>query len=247
MSELISYLLSAHPIFWQLGGITIYAHAVFFVIGAEVAYLALGSLAARRNLPDESLGYWSAAVFIAGLVGARIGYFALYPSQFQSIGQALSIWQGGLVSYWGMAAGLAVGWLLVRRQSSRERLIWFDLLCIVAMLGWALGRLGNYYAADSVGVTSQAWNMFYGRVPIQLFESVLCAGLGLAGWKLQKRWAPGGLGLVLMAGYLGGRFFIDFWRDEGMVGPFHVSQVVSLILIPLLIPLILHYARPESR
>ncbi|MCC2631468.1 MAG: prolipoprotein diacylglyceryl transferase, phosphatidylglycerol:prolipoprotein diacylglycerol, partial [Patescibacteria group bacterium] len=164
---------------------------------------------------------------------ARIGFFLTYPSTFESVLQVLSIWQGGLVSYWGMVAGIAIAFMLIKK----ERGEWFDAFAVALMVGWAVGRLGNYYAGDSGGVESEFFSVFYGQVPIQLFESALCLAVAGGAFRLWKKQsiAPGMLAWYVLAAYCAGRFIIDAWRDEPAIGFFHISQIVSLAGVCILL------------
>ncbi|MEI6477717.1 MAG: prolipoprotein diacylglyceryl transferase family protein [bacterium] len=246
LSALFSWILRPHPVVFSLGSLTLYTHALFFALGAEVSLLMATFLARTTKLSDEKVGGWILTIFVTGLVAARLGYFISYPSQFQDVSQVLAIWQGGLVSYFGLAGGIGVAFWLLRGMSAAERWRWLDILCVAALAGWAVGRIGNYYAADSVGVASTWWSVFYGRVPIQLFESVLTLILAFSGWQWWGRFKPGGLAVLLSAGYLAGRFIIDMWRDESTAGPLHLSQWVCLLAVILLIPLILRRVRPAA-
>ncbi len=201
-------------------------HGVFFALGAYAGLLLLRSLAGRAHLPTAELPWQVLHIFAGGLLAARLGYVLLYLDRFDSVGQIFAIWQGGLVSYFGIAGGLLVAVLVFKEK----RLLWLDLVALATLLSWAVGRLGNYYAADVVGVEHQAFAAFYGRVPISLFESLLC--LVLLGVLL--RWRPRRpgytFGLALL-GYMLGRSLIDIWRDEYLVLPYlHISQLISLVV-----------------
>jgi len=227
--SLISQLLQSHPLVWKWGVITITAHGLAFAAAAETGYLVLAFLARRRGLSTDGLAEKVLMVFLAGLIGARLGYFIIYPSAFQSIGQVLSIWEGGLVSFFAIITGLGAAWFVFRKQRSE----WLGLIAVAGLAAWGVGRLGNYWEGDSVGVMSSTWHLFYGRVPIQLFESVLCFGLAVY-WSRHLT-KPYVLTWVLMS-YLCIRFLVDFWRDEGSFAGLHMSQWAAAgLAVPLII------------
>ncbi|MBU6389199.1 prolipoprotein diacylglyceryl transferase, partial [Patescibacteria group bacterium] len=147
-----------------------------------------------------------------------------------------SIWEGGLVSYWAIVGGLLVAWWLFLSRPKSERAAWFNSLLIAAALGWGIGRIGNYYAGDSIGTVNPVWSAFYGRVPIQLWEAALCFGLVLL--FQGRRLASIRTGLLLLILYFAGRFVIDFWRDEKIWLGLHLSQWVSLMVALLLASLL---------
>ena len=220
--------ITPHPVLWSSGQFSITAHGLFFALGAEACYLVLLRLAKSRQLNTENLAEKVAVIFFAGLVAARIGYFISYPSAYQSVVQVFSIWHGGLVSFWGIIGGLGAAWFLFRERRTE----WLGLLSVATLLAWAVGRLGNFWAGDSFGVLSPVWGFFYGRVPIQLFEALLCLLLFFF-WL--RRLDQKNLLVWVLLSYLAARFLVDFWRDESVWAGLHVSQWTSLVLaVPLL-------------
>lgn len=219
------YLLEPHPIFFTTSAGTLYTHGLFFALGAVVATLVL--LAHTRELPLRRTQVLERALWIfgAGLLGARIGYLFSYPDVWTRVAQLWEIWEGGLVSYTGILAGLSIAWLSVKFLKKEQQWRWADAVVAAGLLGWAAGRLGNYYAGESVGVTSSVWTAFYGRVPIQLFEIVWCVLVYLLITRRPFR-SPALAGVGL---YLAGRLVIDIWRAESVYAGLHVSQWVSLL------------------
>jgi len=234
-------LLSAHPILISGHGFTVYTHGFFFALGAVVATLQACWLLKGVLRPVEVVErcFW---IFVISLFAARLGFLLIYPDEWTSVSQIVTVWQGGLVSYVGMLSGVGMTLLFWRRLPEEKRTLWLNTIVLVTLVGWAIGRLGNYFAADSYGVLSPVWSAFYGRVPIQLFESLLCLGLAALLW--WKRPQP--LLLWGLFGYNLGRFVIDFWRDEGSFLGLHVSQWVSLVLVLLSSLLLVRYKRTHD-
>jgi prolipoprotein diacylglyceryltransferase len=229
------WLLSPHPILFHTGLATIYTHGVFFALAAVCSVLAMQLLAVSKGLPADDVPLYGVIIFLSGLIAARIGFFVSYPSAFASLADVVAIWRGGLVSYWAIGGGLAAGYLLFKRVGG-VMASWMDVTCLSGLLGWSIGRLGNYYAGDSVGVLNGHFAPFYGRVPIQLFEAAWCLMLFFA---LKGRVAslpPGLSALYGLTGYFAGRIVIDGWRDEGyLIGAVHTSQVISIVSLATLV------------
>ncbi|HSI20166.1 MAG TPA: prolipoprotein diacylglyceryl transferase family protein [Verrucomicrobiae bacterium] len=224
-------ILDPHPVLalTRVGPIT--PHGVMFALGAVVAALWFGRQVARAGLFRFVEGVEKGVIiFIAGLFCARFGYLLTYRSEWVEMSQLFAVWQGGLVSFWGIVGGALVAWYSGRRFTAGQWVEWARAATLAALLGWAIGRIGNYYMGDSYGVPSQVWQAFYGRVPIQLFESLLCFAL----WFFLRRME--GMRAVWLAalGYFAGRLVIDTWRDEGVFGLLHVSQWVSLLVLLIL-------------
>ena len=219
--------ITPHPVLFQVGGFPVTAHGLMFALGAETGCLFLYWLARRRNLPTGSLADKCLLVFVAGLVAARVGFFIIYPGEYRSVWQVLRIWEGGLVSFFGIAGGLAAAYALFPTRR-RE---WLGLLGVAALAAWGIGRIGNFLAGDSWGILSPYWSLTYGRVPIQLFESVLC--LALAVFWGRRLGTPRLLAWALLS-YVAVRFLVDFWRDETVWQGLRVSQWACLALaVPL--------------
>lgn len=225
-------LLDRHPILFSIEGVNITAHGLFFILGVLGAYLVLKAYVSRYSMNSRDLFFNVVLIFFAGIVAARIGFALVYPSEFHSLAEFFAIWEGGLLSYTGIVGGLLAIQLLYGSKPIVERLEWFDAFGLVALFGWSIGRLGNYYAGDSGGVQSAYWSVFYGHIPIQLFESVFCLVLFfiLLNLSHKKQLRPGALVVFSIGGYALGRMVIDFWRDESRILFFHVSQWAALLI-----------------
>lgn len=220
--------LAPHPTFFW--GIT--AHSLAFLVAGLVAVVVVARTMQPVGLSLADSAERVFSIFLAGLVAARIGYVMSYPSTWTDTVQVVRIWEGGLVSYWGMAAGLALAYWYARRKPEQSARWWYAVV-LAGLCAWAVGRWGNYYMAESQGVVSTVWSVTYGRVPIQLFESLTCIVLAFWLWRtslpmdIAAYWA--------ITSYFITRFFIDSWRDESVLFGLHNSQWISLIATLLLV------------
>ncbi len=232
-------LLEPHPVLIQLPFGPITAHGAFFALGALVATIYFACrLSISKVLRFVEGAEAAVLIFVIGLFGARFGYLVTYRSEWVNFSQLFAVWQGGLVSYWGIAAGFGYAWFRSRNFSVEHKQVWWNSVVLAGLLGWSIGRLGNYYVGDSVGVLSSQWALFYGRVPIQLFEAAACLG-AYATLRRQKNAAF--LGIIC---YLLTRLVVDTWRDEAAFGSLHVSQWIALISLIIIIPI---YVRRRAR
>jgi phosphatidylglycerol:prolipoprotein diacylglycerol transferase len=227
------------PILFTLGPLIIYSHGFFFASGALTVLILLVRQAVRHGLPGSQaveLTFW---VFLAGLAGSRLGYVLLYPDQFPTLRSLFSYWDGGLISYGGLVAGLAMLTWRLRAMDAPDRDRWLGMVAVAVPFGWAIGRLGNYWAADTVGLPSTVWNLTYGRVPISLLEGLWAVLIGLTAAYLRMRVPRSRSGtnagllllhLVLLA-YLPGRMIIDLWREEPkIVSSWGASSLSAAVL-----------------
>ena len=203
-----------------------------FALGAEAAGLLLARRATASGLSPTLAWPLLVVAFAAGLAGARLFFVLLYPKTAGGWAQLPDIWHGGLVSYGGLAAGSLAAYAYVRRYAPDQALAWYDCAVVATLTAWGIGRIGNFIAGDSTGVSSAVWQVTYGKVPIQLFESLLC--LGLAAWLWRRQWEPGRAAVVGAIGYFAGRLLIDTWRDEPVFLSMHASQWTSLALLVML-------------
>ncbi len=237
-------ILTPHPILIELAIGPVYTHGLFFAMGALAGALVL---AHQRQFFERSLGWMlerSVYIFIFGILAARFAFLLSYPSIWDSVSQIFSFWDGGLVSYGGILGGALVVLAQARAFPIAKRPQWYATVVLACLLGWGIGRFGNFFAGDSVGVASTHWSFFYGRIPIQIFESVLCFSVYfiVRGWLAGNPWR-----VVYVSGlaYFLGRAVIDTWRDESVVLMLHVSQWIS-VLVALGIVIIWRY-RAEKR
>ena len=167
--------------------------------------------------------------FASGLVGARLLFLILYPEQVGGWSQLLNFWNGGLVSYGGLITGSYAAYRYICHYAPEQVAQWRESVVIATLLAWGIGRIGNFLAGDSVGVFSSVWQLTYGRVPIQLFESLLCLLLAYLLWRAKIN-----IALLATTGYFAGRFIIDIWRDETLLILLHASQWASLLALILI-------------
>ena len=103
-----------------------------------------------------------AALF--GLLGARL-YFILennpgYYLDPKNVGQALSLWQGGLSFYGGIFAGVVGAWIYTSRHNLPV-LRYLDVGALITPLGLAIGRLGSLINGDISGYPTAGWGVEY--------------------------------------------------------------------------------------
>jgi prolipoprotein diacylglyceryltransferase len=127
-------------------GLPVNAYGVMLFITFIVCVWFLGRWARRTgaNLPKERVQDLVIACFILGLAGARVTFMIQYHVPWQ---QFFKIWEGGIVLYGGIVAGifafLAFYYLFLKRAGvSFWKLA--DAAAPVLALGIALGRIGCF-------------------------------------------------------------------------------------------------------
>ena len=244
-----------HPVLVDLSeSIKIYSFGTFIVLAFLVASL-YARRRARRTLgldPERVFNVCFALLFV-GLLGARLVYVFLKYDEFAARPMSMfHIWEGGLVWYGGLVAGLLwLGWYLPRKPELKGWAL-LDVLALSACLALFVGRWASFLSGENYGkiapdlpwaVTfppdpySQVGGAFVGQPlhPTQLYHSL--HGLLLFGILLllaRRRWGPGALAGAFLALYAVGRAVIEIWRADdaarGMLfgGRLSTSQVLSL-------------------
>lgn len=202
-------------------------------LGVLIGWIAAKPPVVARKLDPQILENVVTIAVIAGVIGARIGYVVLFGRDLSLI-QMLSIWEGGLVSHTGYLFGAlaCVGYLRWKHQTIA---LWADVLVPAVVLGWSVGRIGDFLSWGEFGIPSSlSWAVSaFGtaRHPTQVYESLAYLGLFLISWILSKqkawRFSPGMVAAFAAFGFGLSRLLIDFLRADPS-GYRLVSQGVSV-------------------
>ena len=252
------------PILFQLGPITLHTYglmvALGFLGGLSIARIQF----ARFGLPVMLLDRIVLYLMLFGLLGARTLFFLLQNMDafFVDPLSFFRIWEGGLVFYGGVIAGL----ITLAVFAYRYRLNFLSLTDAFAaplLLAHALGRIGCFSAGCCYGrPSSLPWAVtfthpatlaprFVALHPTQIYESVGNFVLFLIAFKLgQRKPARGVLTSFYAISYGTFRFVMEFLRGDDR-GAFLLgaspSQIVALCLIAIGIGIIVYEKKERAR
>ena len=155
----------------------------------------------------------------------------------------LYIWEGGLAIYGGII-GAAIGVIVLCLIKKIKLPAVLDLVALGFLIGQCVGRWGNFFNREAVGVLEEGskiftrmglLNTYTGRVeyyhPTFLYESLwnLFGFVGLH-FLSKKRKYDGQIALGYVAWYGLGRTFIEGLREDSLyLGPIRISQLVAAI------------------
>ena len=221
-----------YPILFHIGKVNFYSHGLMIALGAIVGGGLIFYLAKRENLYRRNLIDLLLYSLVAGVLGSRILYLILYYYQFDNLKEMWLFWQGGLVSFGGFLFGFLIAGLYLRKKGEGI-LQWFDIGIIGLFLGWAVGRVGCYFAGDIPGINP--------HLSVPLLEAgwslILAFGLFYFYWRkdIFLFYKSGMIFYIGLMGYFLGRFVIDFWRQEPIL-LFHLrgGQIASLSMFIIL-------------
>jgi phosphatidylglycerol:prolipoprotein diacylglycerol transferase len=244
--------IGVDPIAVHLGAFNLYWYGILVAAGFIVAIWMGTHEADREGLDGDQVLSAILVAALFGLLGARLFYLLENdPGHYLSanhLGEALSLWQGGLSFYGGIFGGALGAWIYAARYELPVfRLL--DLGALMAPLGLAIGRVGNVINGDILGYRTNGWGVEYtssgnfllpadalGRTqqPVAIYELALDAALfGLLFWLYRRRvLRTGQLSGLFLAGWAAGQLMLQTFRatPAGFAG-LKLGQVTALPLI----------------
>lgn len=233
----------------SLFGIEIPSYTLMVLLGFGAGFLWCAFQYRRYHLSTD---VFVASYLIAGVgafFGGKIFYAAQGFPQFLELHAQTGLsfldyfMQGGLVFYGGMA-GTLLCILLDAKVFTVPKWDLMDCLLPALPLAQAFGRVGCFLVGCCYGMPSSfGFCMDASAIaphgirllPVQLIESACCIALFLALAHLSKKARPAGFLLgIYLAGYGSARFILEFFRYDrvrGIIGPFSVSQWISMFCI----------------
>lgn len=222
-----------------------------FLLGYQIFVYIFRNEKKDESHLDDLLMY----MFIAVVVGARLGHVIFYGTQdghgvnpyFENPIEILKVWEGGLASHGAIFSILPAMYLFTRKHKGYSYMWLMDRICWVVALAAFLIRLGNFFNSEIVGLpTDGSWGIIFDRnlmpngmpeifprVPIMLFESIsylmVFLLISFIYVKTKGQFREGlifGLFFTLM---LALRFIWEIWKDDVIVwGGMNNGQLLSI-------------------
>ncbi|MCB9800091.1 MAG: prolipoprotein diacylglyceryl transferase [Candidatus Omnitrophica bacterium] len=228
------------PVLFSFGKIQIYTYGTLIAAGVMCALFLMSRQARKTGFPETDKVFDLVFMaIISGFLGARIAYvienFDWYRTHLLEIP---AVWQGGLIFYGGLFAGLAVLIGYFRFQKIPV-LKGFDFLVPYVALVHFFGRLGCFFNGCCYGKAchSEILLRWFSHRPLlhpaQIYEAVYDLGLFffLRDCYSRRRF-DGEITAQYFALYALGRFVIEFFRDGNSGwGVFTWNQWASLLIL----------------
>lgn len=253
------------PVALKIGPLAIHWYGLMYLVGFAAAWW-LGRRYARRlgapwsDRAVEDLIFYGA---LGVILGGRIGYVLFYNFKAFLADPLILFYihKGGMSFHGGLIGVMAAMWFFARRYQMRYFAV-TDLVVVLAPIGLAAGRIGNFINGELWGkVTDLPWGMIFPdggplpRHPSQLYEAfleglVLFVILWLFTRKSRPVMATSGM-FALFYGLF--RFSVEFVRiPDTHIGYLYfnwmtMGQILSLPLIIVGITLLLLAYRKRNR
>ena len=226
------------PVIFNIGSFGLRWYSLGFLLAFLLGYYIMNKMFLREKVESKYLESLIIYMFVAVLVGARLGHCLFYePNYFLTSDHWMEIFlpfnmkTGQFTGYQGLAShGAAIAiliaiWLFYRKYKIN---VWWilDRLVIVIALGGAFIRLGNLFNSEIYGFeTSLPWGFIFERNgetvpkhPTQLYESlsyfIIFTVCYLVYRKKDGKLHNGRLFGWWLIALFGMRFLIEFVKEE---------------------------------
>ena len=225
---------------------------------AAAAYVIFRGKKSEHVISDDIIDIGLLTV-ILGVIGARAYYVLTTLDQYETFGEAIAIWNGGLGIYGGIIGGcLGIVIMCYFKKISWRKL--FDMAAPGVMIAQAMGRWGNFFNGEAYGyeigettrffffnwefvLTSDKGTIFdvfrmglqeYGYTtfyhPTFLYESVWnILGFVVANLIYKHKRFHGQIALFYFTWYGFGRMFIEGFRTDSLYVPGTAVRISQLL------------------
>lgn len=236
-----------NPVIFHIGPFQIRWYAIMYIISFIIAYFLLRKLYKEDDIKVKKQDYENLFFYImlGVVIGGRFGYILFYNLSdcIRNPLEVFAVWHGGMSFHGGMIAVIILSYIFCRKHHYEFYKL-ADATAVVAPIGLALGRLGNFINAELYGrPTNLPWGMIFpgekiARHPSQLYELFLEGiVLFIILYILRKRIHKKGFVFwSFICGYGIFRFLVEFVREPDaqlgfVIWHFTMGQVLSSFMI----------------
>ncbi|MBI4550245.1 MAG: prolipoprotein diacylglyceryl transferase [Candidatus Omnitrophica bacterium] len=230
-----------HPVLFYLGPWPVYTYGFFVSLGVGLALVFLQRAAGREGMSRAEVLDLVLFFTFFSFLGARLffviqflGFYWTHPLD------VFRVWEGGIVFYGGVIAGLVFLWFYSRRKKWPYLKV-TDFLAPYVFLAHAFGRIGCFFTGCCYGREAGVpWAVRYPFLsypvhPTQLYESA--ANFVLFFFLLRRHRSKkfdGETTLAYLILYGAERFVLENFRgDNPLLWGFTLPQWVSLSFVVL--------------
>lgn len=155
------------PQLFDADGFGIRWYGLLFALGFFLAYTILYFIMKKENVSPKYLDWLTLYVFIATLIGARLGHCFFYEWDYYSKNpvEILMVWEGGLASH-GAAIAIVLALLIYVRRYKVNVWWLFDRVAMAIPVAAAFVRFGNLMNSEIFGKPADLpWAFVFLRDP----------------------------------------------------------------------------------
>lgn len=236
--HLIDHML---PVLFRFRGIEIHAYPAFLFLGLTFGVIAGTYAGSALGLDKVRLYVALVLLVIPALVGSRLLYVLTHWKYYRE--HPSHVWsrdKGGAALYGGLILALACSVPLLRLLDLPLGAFW-DAATITLLVGMVFTKVGCLLNGCCAGRPTSGWlamnspntqGVWCPRVPSQLLEGGLAAGLLLMAMLWTARSFGGALFLTTLAIYAAARFPLGATRENvDRMGSFNIYYAISAILL----------------
>lgn len=203
-------------------------YGFLFAMGFFLAYSVLYYIFKREKVELKLLDWLTFYVFLAVLIGARLGHVLFYEWDYYKVhlSEIPMVWKGGLASH-GAGIAIVIALIIYIWQFKLNTWWLFDRIAIVIPISAAFVRLGNLMNSEIYGVhTTMPWGFIFAatseagnspRHPTQLYEAISYLLIALVLFILYRKNTaikrPGMLVGIFLVALFSARFLIEFFKE----------------------------------
>lgn len=216
------------PVLFRIGGLPIYSHGFFLVLGLVMGVGILALEARRRRWPKEEVIPITLAAFVGGMIGARVSI--LFLNGLETAPYVLNFYalfdpRIGPGSILGGVAGAYIGGYIASRAIGKAGCA-CDAFAPAMAVAIAVGRIGCYLAAeDGLGKpTTLPWGVTIPGAEFRVHPAPLYDAAFNVAWfgvlmllRDRPSMQNGNLLKVGLAGYAVFRFLVEFVRNNRLL------------------------------
>ncbi len=236
----------------RLGPLPLSPHGIGTALGFAAGAMLMWPGMQRRGVGEDLFSKIATRSIIGGIVGARFFYVLNNLSSYDSVGEALRVWEGGISLLGGLFGAILLSYPIVRGRGFRFFQV-MDAAVPGLALGIAIGRVGDLVIADhlgapttlpfgftcpdvvdvgrTVGSSCPPGEVVHLTALYDLIAVTVVFAIVLVYRRVQR--VEGAITLVAAMAYGAGRFTFDFLREDarrlGLTG----SQLVALTVFTL--------------
>ena len=238
---------SVNPVAFELpifGGLEVRWYGLIITTGIILAMIYCYYRSKQEGISVDNLLDMAIYTIIFGIIGARIYYVLFSLDSYDSLLDAIAIWNGGIAIYGAIIAGALTIYVICKIKKIYFAKA-FDMVAPAVMIGQILGRWGNFFNGEAHGGEvleseflyfirmglshGEGSRIVYYYHPTFLYESLWnLVGFIIINSLYKKKKFDGQIVLMYATWYGFGRMLIEGLRTDSLyLGVFRISQIVG--------------------